>query len=255
MQSIPPPSYSLFSPWPRISGQPFGEDVSEILNGALSVVVNILGPRDASEQTLYLENNGGQDRKNKFKAHKVLFNYGSHHSRDTDAIGFGLRWIIGVASFMLGNLSAPLASQDLSMRRFAVAESGRIDKDLEHCKRYGEHPIAVNLVELLKQERQIFSIVKRNAEITLGFRIGLVATAALSFIGAIFALPDILLFGSIGMFGFTCAMLLKAGSDSTAFLIRHKASEMRRYLDYFHSVSWWWKGATIGAPISHSIPS
>jgi hypothetical protein len=236
------PGTSMWTLLPRWWQIPFKDEVVESINGARSVAVNILGPKSEPERRLFLQPPEIDMRKDKFKAHKMLFVYGAESSGGDDALGFGTRWIVGVASFMLGNISAPLTGSDLSWRRFAVGELARVDEELADLSQYRQHQkrslVAKATAEMLMHERRIFSIIKMSAEMTLVLRITLVVTAVISFTGAMLTLPNLVVMGSVGMFGSACVMLLKTGFDSTSFQIRREASVMRRYLDYVLNASW-----------------
>lgn len=233
----------MFSMWPGIFSLPYTTEASDIVNSSISVAVNILGPRNDAEARLYTDKTGQGPVKDRFKAHKMLFVYGAHEGGgQDDVIGFGIRWIIGIGSFMLGNLSAPLTGQDLSMRRFAVTEIQTIDEEMQQLMSYSQYrrrtDAAKGFTEMLLHKRHIFVIIKHNAEAALFLRIVLIVTSSLAFTGALINMPNMLMIGTVGMFGSACAMLLKTGFDSTAFQIRQEAAVMRRFADYVSNVHW-----------------
>ncbi len=230
------PAISLYNTLPSFWGSPFQQEVSEMISGARSVAVNVLGATSEKERRMYLHKSSHQHRKQKFKAHKMLFVYGAD-----EGAGFGLRWIVGVASFLFGNLSAPLTGGDLAIRRFAVSELTRVDEELAGLGSYSQYQrrdtVAKALAEMLFHERKIFLILKRNAETALFFRIILIITAVMGFLGAL-GIADLILTGAVGMFGTGCIMLVKTGLDSTALQVRREAEELRRYVDYLLGASW-----------------
>ncbi len=233
----------MYSVLPHVFDPPYKPEVSDMVSASLSVAVNILGPRNNSEKRLYTDESGQGPVKDRFKAHKMLFVYGAHEdSAQEEGMGFGIRWIVGVGAFMLGNVSAPLTGQDLSLRRFAVSEMQRIDGEMEQLVGYRQYrrrtDVAKGFTEMLLHERHIFVILKRNAESALFLRITLIVTSTLTFAGAFLGLPTILMVGTVGVFSSGCVMLLKTGFDSTAFQIRQEAAAMLRFTDYVAQVRW-----------------
>ena len=88
---------SMYSFLPSFLGSPFNQEINEVISGARSVSVNVLGSRSEKEQRMYLPKSSRQSSKHKFRAHKMLFDY-----RADEAVGLGLRLIVGLASFMCG---------------------------------------------------------------------------------------------------------------------------------------------------------
>lgn len=233
------PNVSLRSMYPFLPsfwGSPFNQEIDEVISGARSVSVNVLGSRSEKEQRMYLQKSSRQPSKRKFRAHKMLFVYGAD-----EAVGFGLRWIVGVASFMFGSVSAPVTGHDLERRRFAVSELSRIEEEFRVLGRTSQYqrrdPVANAMAEMLFHERKIFQIIKSNAETILFIRIVLLISAAIGFLGAL-GVADVVLIGAVGMFSTACVMVLKMGLDATAFHVRREAGEMRRYVDFLLNVRW-----------------
>ncbi len=222
---------------PLVSLTPFREDVEDMITGALSVAVNTIGSNDPQERKKYVQKTGAGTEKKKWKAHRMLFVYGAEETG-----GFGFRWIVGMASFFFGSLSAPLTGHDLSLRRFAATELARVDEELNTLRKFTQYlrhdKVAKALTEMLFHERKVFVILKRNAEIALTMRIILLITALMGFVGAVGVLPNVLVIGAAGMFFTASVMLLKTGFDSSAFQVRREAHEMRRYIDYLRRVNW-----------------
>jgi hypothetical protein len=241
MRIIPGTGLSMWSSLPSFWHLPFRQEVVDVINSARSVAVNILGPKTEAERRLFLQEPEVVHRKDKFKAHKMLFVYGAD-TYSNDGIGFGVRWIVGVASFLLGNLSAPLTGSDLSLRRFAASEICRINNELQDLKQYPQYQkkssFARAVEGMLEHEKRVFKIIRGNAEVTLMLRITMVVAAIASFAGAMLSAPDLLVGGTVILFASSSGMLIKTGFDSTAFQIRREASIMRGYLDYLLSANW-----------------
>ncbi len=237
-------------------GSPFNEEITDILRGARSVAVNVLGPRDDYEKQTFLYRAKGPGRKIKFKAHKVLFlQFGRDSDMDTAGVGFAARWIVGVASVLLGNVTAPMSGEDLSIRRVAVSELNRISSELESIQKYRQvqrrDTVAKVVTELLMHEQKVFSILKRNAEIVLALRIFLLLSAGVALMGAVTGSSHFIVAGTVGLFVSTSVVLVKAGFDSSYYHVRKEAKEMRRYVDYLLGVHWLTGGSSEYYPAGH----
>jgi len=244
---------SVFAQFPTPFADPYTEEVREMVHNARAVAVNILGPRDAYEKTHYLSRTHGTDYKvTKIKAHKVAFlRIGAID--DSDGAILAVRWIIGIAAFLLGNVSAPLMGDDFALRRIAKEEYQRVDRELDciteyhHCKR--RHRVAKSITEMLLNERKVFQILRRNAEVILVLRVALLISTSLALGGAIVVGYELLFFGAMGMFLTTSALLLKTGFDSQAYQVRQVAQQVRRHVDYLLAVNWWTRTSNMHYPI------
>ena len=245
---------SIFARFPQPFSDPYSEEVREMVHHARAVAVNILGPRDSYEKTHYLSRSQGVDYKvTKIKAHKIAFlRIGA--AEEEDGAILAVRWIIGIAAFLLGNVSAPLMGDDFSLRRIAKEEYQRVDRELERITEFHQckhrYRVAKSITEMLLNERKVFQVLRRNAEVILVLRIALLISTSLALGGAIVVGYELLFFGAVGMFTTTSALLLKTGFDSQAYQVREAARQMRKHVDYLLSVSWWTQTSGRHYPIS-----